>query len=89
MRDADGGRECGCPPWTIECAHYEGREVNLVDNELQLRPSPGSRYVVATWPGIIDTWTTIPAYWGDDYDAALAAFREAEARLLAAEEEGL
>lgn len=28
------GKECGCPPWVVRCAHFDGKTLWLVDSDL-------------------------------------------------------
>jgi hypothetical protein len=71
-------RECDCDYYPIvQCAHFDGDVLRFEDwGDKSLRLF-GKQYVV--WCRSLG-----PAlYYGPDYDAALAAFHEAEARLLA------
>lgn len=79
LAERDG---CGCPHFVVRCVHHpDGTILWLCDWELD--PPYWSRYHVCTnhWadendcPGFVDTT--------HDYAAALAAFHEAEQRLIA------
>ena len=93
--DADGGRECGCPSWVGHCAHFGGQLLAM-----NLGPPHHNMFVIWLWsryefvsvktsPYLAIQGFGKAVYEGHDNNAALAAFREAEARLLAAEGEGL
>lgn len=67
------GRECDCPEWVERCCHFGGQNVHLhhylVDNWF------------VCWNFIEDTCGS-PRDMYDDQPSALAAFYEAEAKLL-------
>ncbi len=35
MAERDPRQECGCPPWVVQCAHFEGQIVVLASPESQ------------------------------------------------------
>ncbi len=84
--------ECGCPSWTLRCAHWDGAGVVLVglhntehDNHCR---SDYAVYSMAEWRpcpfcGDLGSDAFTPNfYWGDDLEDALSAFAAAEAQLL-------
>lgn len=89
-------RECTlCPPWVLRCAHWESSGVVMVglhgtkhDDHANrvLIVHPMSSWVACRYCGDLHCREGAPTYfYGDDYDAALAAFYEAEERLLRGE----
>ncbi len=87
-------RECHCPEWAIRCCHLSLFEFGwLVDRTLINYVRQEARYerpryrAALYWPNP-DTSSRFPQipewfYTGDDLDAAIAAFGEAEEKLLA------
>ena len=85
-------RECDCPPQVIMCVHYGAERVVLAKAQPPLcdlhtgysvglvEGSPNSQW----WCCAIPTWEKAKDIraWITSYNAALAAFRDAEARLL-------
>lgn len=94
--DRDG---CDCPPWVLACAHFGNRLAYLVSTSLCQSACEFCRwdgaYTVTIATGTrtpcwfcdtpsFNTYQTEPFYDGPDYEAALRAFRQAEAALLEA-----
>ncbi len=56
-------RECGCPPWVVQCAHYDGRIVTNSDCSL-LGPSGCETCINPDpplfWVSEITDWGTCP-----------------------------
>ena len=85
---------CGCPQWVERCVHFGNDGVVLagLHNTRHDKHSRGNRYAVYSmamwepchWCGDLCTYS-LPFYVGDDHDAALATFHEAEKRLLRGE----
>lgn len=90
-------RECGCPSWVIRCAHLNDKVLQLADARLLVHRLVAGVLVVSLFPyrlpkpcpchGELVYWDNPVAesydiYRGDDLDAALAAFRDAETTLL-------
>jgi len=87
---------CGCPEWVERCIHFDDKVLRLLADPQAARCGCAiatCRYVVCTGnfrPCHVDgSLTHVLAferlYLGDDYDEALAAFHEAEERLLRGE----
>ena len=86
------GRECDCPAYVERCAHLGTTRLILARIEGAPAHLPYS-VGVASGPPSRDcgcgcgrkVWAVASTHSGYDYDAALAAFFEAEARLLQGE----
>ena len=82
-------RECACPDWVEMCAHFEGRWVAL-----HLAPPFYKSWAVcqgAEPPSYLESEQGhdrrgVMGFFGNSKQEALAAFREAEGRLLGREE---
>lgn len=76
---------CDCPTWVVRCAHFEDSHLRM----LSWRSHPEQATFVRDWhvcsePEVCDGRGPLSTslHSGNDYDAALAAFYEAERRLL-------
>lgn len=86
----DDARECSCPPQVERCAHFDNGFVALSTGHRCWRLCGGAKFGVffstETGPCPVCGCAAFDAFEAlcltDDYDAALAAFRDAEARLL-------
>lgn len=90
----EAGRECGCPPWVLRCAHWDGAGVVWVGPH----GSPHDRHVMVRYAvysmsewhkcqlcGDLMGHGLTAFYTGNDEAAALEAFHAAEERLLRGE----
>ena len=82
---------CGCPPWIVRCAHFDGDSLFLTDRKISAESAPYNLPFFLSLPRYLGGYNTLPRpygrvgyyYEGDDEDAAIAAFHAAEERLLA------
>jgi hypothetical protein len=80
-------RECGCPDWVLQCAHFDGRWVLLH------KSWAGGYFVACSGHGEVQhtTYSYVHEYEDDpmsddillDYDTALARFNALHERMLA------
>lgn len=89
-----GARECDCSPQVERCVHFAGKRLVLRYYEHPRHYLTGVGLFQDGLSGDscpcgcgLSDWPWLPGnpqfYVGNDYAAALAAFREAEARLIA------
>lgn len=90
LRERDPRQECGCPPWVLMCAHWDGYITTLVTEGKEQEHAPGCLTEVCPAPyhvnnstgygpcngcGVPDRLLGITEYWcGENLPAAQAEF---------------